>query len=401
MLTRAGYREMKRLYEAHGRAYLAEVVTALRNDDMTWHDFPSLRQLAEALVPDGAEFVRMIDPRNPLNFREAAAVDTRALGIVASNIVFSRIREAYNQPEFVLSRLVPTKAGRPGEIEPWFVELGDDASIVPEGEEYPTLTIGTDHIVRPLTQKEGGVVPITREALYEDRTGQVMTHAGNVGRMMALRKEYSIIDTLIGYHRQVGGRGTLWNWRGTEYAPYRTDIYTNYADANDLVDHTDVDVIEQLFANMLDPNTGLPVALGATTVLVSPAKRQTASMIFNATEINYGTPAGTDTTTIRKSSNPVADYNLEVSAHLYRRVILGGNAGAAAGSNANAGKYYYIGDFGRALSWFEQFALKVESSGGDSEAAFMRDIVMRFKASHKGVGAWDDPRYMCRGRDAA
>jgi len=401
MLNRAGYREMKRLYEAHGTTYLREVVGALRSEEMSWRDFPSIRSLAEALVPDGAEYIQMINPQNTLNFREAAAVDTRALGIVASNLVFSRMREAYAQPEFVLSRLIPTQPGKPGEIEPWFVDLGDDAHIVPEGEEYPTLTIGTDHIVRPLTQKEGGVVPITREALYEDRTGQVMAHAGKVGRMMALRKEYRLIDTLIGYHRQVGGLGTLWNWRGTEYAPYRTDIYTNYLDSNDLVDHTDIDAIEQLFANMLDPNTGLPVALAGTTCLVCPARKQAASMIFNATEINYGTPTGTDTTSIRKSGNPVSGYSLEVSPHLYRRIIAGGNAGAAAGSAANAGKYYYIGDFAQALCWFEQFGLKVETSGTDSEAAFMRDILMRFKGSHKGAGSWTDPRYIVRGRDAA
>jgi len=67
---------------------------------------------------------------------------------------------------------------------------------------------------------------------------------------------------------------------------------------------------------------------------------------------------------------------------------------SAPSSAANAQTYYYVGDFGRALCWWEQFALQLERRGLESEAAFRRDIVMQFKASHRGTGRWKDPRYM-------
>ena len=55
----------------------------------------------------------------------------------------------------------------------------------------------------------------------------------------------------------------------------------------ELVDWTDVDAAEQLFADILDPNTGEPVLMQATTVLVMPAYRHAAHRIFNAAEIYY------------------------------------------------------------------------------------------------------------------
>ena len=395
-LARAAYNEMKRLYEAHGNEYLGDLVSAIQSRQLTGRDV-SIRQLTEALVPDGREFVQMLNPAHPLNFREAAQVNTEALGIIASNLVFQRIQEQYERPEFVLSRLIPTESGKPGEIRPKIVPLGDDAGIVPEGEEYANAVIGSDYQIMPHSQKEGTIVPVTREAIYEDRTGQIMSFADDVGETLALRKEYRLIDTLIGYTYQAGGYGTLYNWRGTEYAPYQlTTPWVNAIASNELIDYTDMNGIEQLFADMLDENTGLPIVVGGTTVLVMPFKKQDAARVFNATEVHYTTVPGTDQTATSKGPNPLSSYRWETSTHLYRRVLLGGNAGAAPSSTANAQKYWYVGDFAKALCWWEQFPLKLESRGLDSEAAFTRDIVMRFKASHKGAGAWKNPRYLVK-----
>ena len=59
------YRELKRRYDLDGAEktsrYLCE---ALSNRELAPEDF-SLRDLAEALVPDGRQWVRMLDPRAP------------------------------------------------------------------------------------------------------------------------------------------------------------------------------------------------------------------------------------------------------------------------------------------------------------------------------------------------
>jgi hypothetical protein len=400
-LARAAYAGMKRMLEAHGDEYLDDLCGAIQSGQMKFEEV-SIRALTEALVPDGREFVEMLNPRHSLNFREAAAVNTEALGIVASNLVFTKIQEQYEKPEYVLSRLVPTEQGKPGEIMPKIIPLGDDASIVPEGEEYPSAVIGADYQIMPHSQKEGTIVPITREAVYEDRTNQIISFAAQVGDTLALRKEYRLCDTMIGYHQQAGGMGTLYNWRGTEYAPYQlSSPWINALATNELVDHTDLDGIETLFGEMVDENTGLPISVGGTQVFVMPAKKQTAARVFNSTKVTYSTVPATDHVTLAEGQNPVSGYTFEAPQHLYNRVKLGGNAGAAPSSTANARQYWYVGDVRKALCWWEQFPLKVESRGLDSEANFLRDIVMRFKASQKGTGAWKNPRFMIKAYNVA
>lgn len=399
MLATQSYRNMKRLYEEFGADYLNELDAATAPDgkgkaELSYRDF-SLRQLTEALVPNGREFLDLINPAVSLNFQEAAEVNTSALGIIASNLVMQRIQESYEEPEYVLSRMIPTETGRPFEVTPKIVPLGDDAGVVPEGEDYPNAVISSDWTMAPGSTKEGTIVPITREALYEDRTGQVMSFASDVGRTLALRKELRLIDTLIGYTKQRGGYGVNYNWAGTEYPPWQLSTpWINRIASNELVDHTDMEGIQNLFTNMRDPNTGLPIVIGGKQVLVMPQKVFAASRLFQAQEVTYSTPSGTDQTVFTKVPNPLQGYSYNSSALLYDRILTGGNNGAAPSSPANAQTYYYVGDFPRALCWWEQFPLKLESRGMEAEAAFRRDVVMQFKASQRGTGRWKDPRYV-------
>ena len=57
------YRELKRRYDLDGSEQTTRHLTeALAAGDLRAEDF-SLRDLAEALVPEGREWVRMLDPR--------------------------------------------------------------------------------------------------------------------------------------------------------------------------------------------------------------------------------------------------------------------------------------------------------------------------------------------------
>ena len=58
------YRELKRRYELDGaQRTVGHLSEALREGHLRAEDF-SIRDLAEALVPDGGEWVRMLDPRS-------------------------------------------------------------------------------------------------------------------------------------------------------------------------------------------------------------------------------------------------------------------------------------------------------------------------------------------------
>ncbi len=152
-----------------------------------------------------------------------------------------------------------------------------------------------------------------------------------------------------------------------------------------MVDWTDIDAAEQLFANILDPNTGEPVLAQSTTVLVMPAYRHAAHRIFNAEQITY-TAAGSATTTW--AANPLGNYTVVESRLAYRRVIAAGHPAE------QAKKWWFLGNFRKAFAYMENWPITVTQSAANSEAEFNQDIVVRFKASERGAAAVINPRYV-------
>ena len=159
----------------------------------------------------------------------------------------------------------------------------------------------------------------------------------------------------------------------------------------ELVDWTDIDAAEQLFAEIFDPNTGEPVLIRATTVLVMPAYRHAAHRIFNAVEIDYVTTGGA---TITKAANPLGNYTVVESRLAYRRIIASGY------DAADAKKWWFIGDFRKAFAYMENWPITVTQSPPNSEAEFNQDIVVRFKASERGAAAVINPRYVVKSTGA-
>src|ERR1700676_4197894 len=100
MTHAVNYRELKRLYETIGPDQTCRHLReALAEKHLKPEDF-SLRDLAEATIPAGREFVRLLDPRSKSggsDLLEAAdAVDTAAFSNISGQIVFSKIMEGFN-----------------------------------------------------------------------------------------------------------------------------------------------------------------------------------------------------------------------------------------------------------------------------------------------------------------
>ncbi len=190
--------------------------------------------------------------------------------------------EAYTQEAFVVSKLVQTIPTRlDGEKIPGVARLSDAAEEVHPGMPYPHAGFGEDYIETPSTVKRGLIVPVTREAIYFDRTHLVLSRAADVGEVLGLNKEKRLVDLVIGVTNN-------YKWRGTSFDTYQaTTPWVNVKTGNELVDWTDVDGAEQLFADILDPNTSEPVLVKANTVLVTPAYQHAAHRVFNAPEITY------------------------------------------------------------------------------------------------------------------
>lgn len=378
------YSELRRRYELDGpQATVRHLREAIEGGHLRPEDF-SLRDLAEALVPNGREWVRSLDPRGGVLLAESTeGVDVTAFLQVTGQIVYTKILEAYRSEEFVLSRLVQTIPTRlDGERIPGVGRLGDVATPIHPGMPYPHVGLGEDYVETPGTTKHGLIVPITREAIFFDRTGLVLRRAAEVGQILGLSKEKRIIDTVI-------GAVNTYRWNGQNYRTYyrasEGGPWVNALADNELVDWTSVDKAENLFAEMLDPATGEPILVEATTVLVTPAYRQAARRIFFGQEYSVQTPAGTMTT-----GNLLRSYRVYESRLLYRRIIASGVPAEQART------WWFMGDFAKAFAYMENWPITVTQSPPGSEAEFTQDIVVRFKASERGAPAVLDPRYVVR-----
>lgn len=378
-------RELKRRFELDGpQQTIAHLTESLAQRHLRAEDF-SIRDLAEGLVRDGHEWVRALDPRSAggVNVLEAGeGVDVTAFLNVTSQIIYSKIMEAYTQEAFVVSKLVDTIPTRlDGEKIPGISGLAHAADAIAPGMPYPNLGFGEDYIETPSTTKRGFIVPVTKEAIFFDRTHLVLSRAAEVGELLGLNKEKRLIDLVIGATNN-------YKWLGTSYNTYQSSTpWINVKTGSELVDWTDVDEAEQLLADILDPNTGEPVLLQANTVLVMPAYRHAANRVFNALEVRFN-PAGASTTTL--AANPLGNYQVQESRLAYRRIIASGQAAA------DAKKWWFLGDFKKAFAYMENWPITVTQSAQNSEADFNQDIVVRFKASERGAAAVLNPRYVVK-----
>ncbi|REK19167.1 MAG: hypothetical protein DWQ37_01890 [Planctomycetota bacterium] len=378
-------RELKRRYELDGpRQTIAHLSEALEQGHLRPEDF-SIRDLAEGLVTDGHEWVRSLDPRagGSVSLLEAGeGVDATAFLNVAGQVIYSKIMEAYTQEAFVVSKLVDTIPTRlDGEKIPGIGRLAANDHPIHPGMPYPHVGFAEDYIETPSTTKRGYIVPVTKEAIFFDRTHLVLTRAAEVGELLGLNKEKRLVDLVIGATNN-------YKWQGTAYDTYQAATpWINVQGTNELVDWTNVDAAEQLFADILDPATGEPVLLSANTVLVMPAYRHAAHRVFNALELQYSA-SSSETTTL--AANPLSNYRVVDSRLAYRRVIASGTAAA------DAKKWWFLGDFKKAFAYMENWPITVTQSAAGSEADFAQDIVVRFKASERGAAAVLNPRYVVK-----
>ncbi|MDO4570324.1 MAG: hypothetical protein Q4D38_08075 [Planctomycetia bacterium] len=379
------YRELKRQVELDGAAQTADHLSEALDEHMLAPEDFSLRDLAETLVPDGTEWVRTLNPSaTPLI--ESGAVDSTAFLNITGKIIQSKIKESYEHPAFVASKLVPVVSTRLSrERIPGVGQISADTMHVHEGMPYPNAGFGEEYVDTPETMKHGLIVPVTKEAIFFDQTGLVLRRATEVGEILGADREKRILDVILGIQNTYSLNGTPYN---TYYASSDNGPWVNKIDSNELQNWGSVDAAEQIFANMLDSNTGDPILINAESVLIMPAKRFTAARIFFDAQLeweNESTSSGNHRLTF---PNPLSKYRVFDSAYAYRRLITSGVAAA------DAAKYWFIGDFKRAFAYLENWGLSIAVSNAHSEAAFAQDILVRYKASERGTPAVLDPRYV-------
>lgn len=341
-----------------------------------FHDI-SLREMFEAVVSDGREALAELD--RGVNIWENEAIGTGNFNVIMSNLVLAEIKEGYMSEDYVFTNMIPTKPARfrDGEIIAAASGLGDVAQVVKEADPYPYVGLTDDWIRVPAPKNRGFIVPVTKQALFFDQTGTVLEQARKVGESMGLNKEKRLIDAFIDENT------TAHRYRRRDRAAIASygdnsgdHDFDNLEGSNTLADWSDLDNAEQLANAIIDPMTGEPIVVELTDLVVAKQLEQTARRIISATQIRY-TASGAATETV--AENPYRNkYNIVTSRLLSARMA--------------TDTHWFLGNIRKTVVYMQAWPITVTQAAENSEAAFERDIVTRFKASEMGAAAVREPR---------
>lgn len=352
----------------------------------------SLKQLFIHTVEDGNQLIEEFNPshENDINFMEAGgssqAVSTQDFSNITGQIFFTMAKESFENPMFIHGQLMndqPTVLN--GEKIPGISKIGDLSEAIGEGDPYPRMKPSEEYIETPQTTKRGGVVEVTKEALFFDRTGVLLDRCSSLGDVIGFNKEKRCIDLALGITNSYKYNGTAIDTYGDSSGNHNWD---NLAASNALADWTDIETAELLFDAMTDPITGEPIMLRGRQVVVPTALLHTARRILSATEINYGLDNGGVTTAVNttrtSSPNPLAGSGYEIVSNAYVK------------ARTTSATTWYVGDFKRAFVYMENWGLTAAKLGANSHMDFDRDVVAAYKVSERGVPAVKEPRYVVK-----
>ena len=358
----------------------------LEEGHITGKDF-SIRRLYEEVVDDGAAIInRYMNPNTvegeSVNLTKLLQenVTTGDFTNISGQIIYNEILEKWNRIEDItnqLCRTVPTQFS--GEKIAGITNIGQSglASPVAEAAAYPTAGPAEEYIETPATDKRGFIVPVTKEAIFFDRTGVLLDRCSDVGAELALNKLKRVMDVVVGTTNNYKYGGTDLN---TYYATTAgANDWINELAANPLQDETSIDAARVLLNQIPDPN-GEISPQNANTLLVPDGLWLTARNIVDPTGLMTLTQS--DALRTMSGGQFARQYGLLSSPQV-----------AVATTNQTT---WFMGDFTAAFRYMENWPITVTNSMQDSEVAFTNDIVARYKCSERGVAIVFNPRRAVR-----
>lgn len=382
------YRNLQTLRESKGKSATTQhLVEAISQKQLSPDDF-NVRRLAEALIPDGASWIRNLEsPRGGFrNLREAMqAVDTSAFSAITGQIVYNKMLDEYGAPNLLWPDLVDSIQTQflYGEIMPNIGEVGDVfTNPVDEGQPMPNAGLNEEFITTQPLQKRACIVGVTREIMIADRTGLLSERAGSAIHGLAINQERRVLKVVLGvtnpYKRNLVSTNTY----------LTSGAYIN-SQSNTLVDHTDLNVAETLLAAITNPNTGLFIEQDPNTIIVPLALKKTAWKALNATEVAVVDNQANAATVRQFSPNPGTLWDKR-----YGTIKVRSNPYVKEATSSDTTWFYGNPkkSFVRHYAWDHETV----TAGESSEAAFTHDIMMRVKVSVMDAINVKNPRYMSK-----
>lgn len=426
-------RSIKKWVTDHGR----ESASKMFQDAYAKHeDFRarfSLRDLATGLLGDDwynklqrTGFGGYRDPNGTFHGYEGGdAVDSSTFADITGNRLIDTVREGYNSPEFIASKIAKTIPVTNGNLdtirEPWLssimpplgygtagTELDRDEHIVNQGMPYPRRDFLPNYVVLQRPVKTGEICDVTFEMIYADRTKQAIDRAHSVGRYLALIKEYEILRCLLGLNVDFTFKYAGMTSEYTSPTYVETAVSGNRRWSNDIHSLTlssweDVNVVLQKFSEMRDPSTGTPIDVQPTQIFVMPKKYLTAMNVLHATQVRIGDGASVTTATYAKNPLSGMTYDVLTSPHAYKIASTGstllwpeqdsipGTLNTTTVTASQAYDLWFMMKGNGAFYWREVEPMRTWQAPPMNPDEFNRDVVLSVKARQFGVAGTYDP----------
>lgn len=314
---------------------------------------------------------------------------TDAFHVMTNELVSRAMIEGYNTlGGFIADELVTMQSEtQPNSKISGITHLGG-GKIIDENMPYPETDFN-EKWVQAKEYKWGNMISLTEELVFMDRTGEIVRRAREVGNGLREAWEEYVIDSVLDQnpstdpvYRPLGVGETLYNTDGSNYNYIGVGNTTSssfnaavalgtWQDFESILHYRATEVKDDRIDGDPKPISGLN---GPNNLLVVPwALRGTALSLTGTVSNDQAITSGSavDTAYYR---NPTTSF--------IGRVITSPHVPGTAD--------YWYGDFKKQFVATELWPLQTFSQGANSESAFERDVVLRYKARFwRGVSARD------------
>src|SRR5262245_47976991 len=188
MLGHEDYKNLRRLRELNGAGAATEFVRELFESKQVKADSFRLAPLFFAVCPEAeqlrAEFQSGgFSDNTKRRLKESDGVMSGEFSNINGQIVYSKMMEFFQHEDFVFTKEVDTMTSSflDNEKIAGIGRIGDDVEVVGERQLFPETGPSQAYIHAPPGVKRGQKCSLSWEAVFADRTGQLLREAGEVG----------------------------------------------------------------------------------------------------------------------------------------------------------------------------------------------------------------------------
>ena len=339
-----------------------------------------------------ALFEELVDPHRRFDVTTDAQLIAEAISASAFPQISNRIFHRTVMPEYevqtgIASMLVQEdQATKTQSEEIAGLTAMEGLEMRPEQMSYEETDFGEKR-VRIYSADHGRITSLTREAIFDDRTGQILRTARGVGRKAGQHRAKQIIQTIEMLPRTAMKESATraFVYKGTAITQaqfYSTDhsaILDSQVNSNTVTDALGtVGLINAtvLLDSMVDER-GDEVVITVQTLLVPSALRVTAWQLTRAPQ-QFDT-ANRASNFFGPGGSPEGQFKVLVSPFL------------------SSTTKYYLGDFQEQLLWLWVWKPSTATQGTETTKAFESQIIQRFRFNYNGGLGHTDYRRIIRG----